>query len=114
MPRLMCVMMCSIVMNTHHQTKSASLTRAFQCRSIVMNAHRINRGEFPDLKRGPNSDFFLIEEDNPTKILKLVTDLCTQRLPKHYNVDPITDIQVGFPVMMPTLVIVREGVWGRV
>lgn len=52
----------------------------------MTNAHRINRGEMPDMRREKEGDFFMIEEDDPSKIVKLVTDLCTDRLPKHYKV----------------------------
>lgn len=95
--------------------------------AIVMNAHRINRGEMPDfgsagMKRGKKeasrgkqhvgkdvgapassplvslNDFFLIEEEDPTKLVALITELCVKRLPKHYKVDPIKDIQVLCPM----------------
>jgi hypothetical protein len=53
---------------------------------IVTNAHRINRGEMPDLRTAREGDFFMIEENDPSKIVKLITDLCVDRLPKHYKV----------------------------
>jgi len=73
------------------------LTRIFRQAlesNIVTNAHRINNGEFPDVRGGKESDFFLIEEEDPHKVVALVTDLCTKRLPNHYKVDAINDIQV--------------------
>jgi len=65
---------------------------------IVTNAHRINRGEFPVLKGGKNSDFFFVEEDDPAKIPGVIRDLCATRLPAYYGVDAIDDIQVLSPM----------------
>lgn len=48
---------------------------------IVMNAHRINRGEMPDLKN-VKSDFFFMRRSSEEDMVKLIRDLCTTRLPK--------------------------------
>jgi exodeoxyribonuclease V alpha subunit len=65
---------------------------------IILNAHRINHGEFPVLRGGKQSDFFYIEEDNPENIPSLISGLCAQRLPRYYEVDPIQGIQVLSPM----------------
>jgi len=67
--------------------------------AIIMNAHKINHGEFPVLKGGKNSDFFFIEEEDPEKIVELVRQLCKERLPKNYGVDPVNQIQVLCPML---------------
>lgn len=67
--------------------------------AIIMNAHKINHGEFPVLKGGKNSDFFFIEEEDPEKIVELVRQLCKERLPKYYGVDPVNQIQVLCPML---------------
>ncbi|MBI2000594.1 MAG: ATP-dependent RecD-like DNA helicase, partial [candidate division NC10 bacterium] len=68
---------------------------------IVRNAHRVNRGEFPDLSpppQGEESDFhFLIEED-VERIQQLVVELASRRLPARYGLDPVEDIQVLTPM----------------
>lgn len=77
------------------------LTRIFrqaQGSAIITNAHKINKGEFPDLKGDRNSDFFFIEEDEPTKVVQTIKELCTKRLPSFYKVDSINDIQVLCPM----------------
>ncbi len=77
------------------------LTRIFrqaQGSTIVTNAHRINRGETPNLKGGKNSDFFFIEEEEPQKVVETITELCSKRLPNYYKVDPVNDIQVLCPM----------------
>ena len=75
------------------------LTRIFrqaQGSAIITNAHKINKGDFPELKG--NSDFFFIEEDEPTKVAQTIKELCTKRLPSFYKVDSINDIQVLCPM----------------
>lgn len=79
---------------------SVRLTEVFrQAESslIVTNAHRINRGEFPKYNFA-NGDFFLIEEKETANIAGLVVDLVEHRLPSHYGLDPLEDIQVLSPL----------------
>lgn len=72
--------------------------RQAQGSAIITNAHRINRGEFPKIHGGRNSDFFFIEEELPERIPEHIKQLCTNRLPAYYRVDPIMDIQVLCPM----------------
>ncbi len=72
--------------------------RQAQGSMIVMNAHRINNGEFPVLKGGKNSDFFFIEEEDSQNIVAQIKNLCQKRLPVYYKMDPIDDIQVLCPM----------------
>jgi len=77
------------------------LTRIFrqaQGSAIIRNAHRINKGEFPRLKGGRDSDFFFIEEEDPGKVVETIKELCSKRLPRYYGIDPINDIQVLCPM----------------
>lgn len=63
---------------------------------IIVNAHRINNGELPELTRTDN-DFFCLKRNSAAAIITTVTDLFTSRLPKSYNVNPISGIQVLSP-----------------
>jgi len=72
--------------------------RQAQDSMIITNAHKINKGQFPLLKCGRNSDFFFIDEADPEKILEQIKELCSKRLPGYYKVDPINDIQVLCPM----------------
>lgn len=63
---------------------------------IVTNAHKIVRGEFPEIKR-TDSDFFFMERNAPSVAAKTVTELCAERLPKAYKYSPTDDIQVLCP-----------------
>ena len=77
------------------------LTRIFrqaQGSAIISNAHKINKGDFPDLKGSRNSDFFFIEEEDPEKVVHTIKELCAKRLPAYYKVDPVNDIQVLCPM----------------
>jgi exodeoxyribonuclease V alpha subunit len=81
--------------------KVIKLTRIFrqaQGSNIITNAHRINRGEFPKLSGGQKSDFFYIEEEEPDKVVQVIRELCTKRLPAYYRVHPVRDIQVLCPM----------------
>ena len=62
---------------------------------IVMNAHRVNRGEMPELKN-VKSDFFFMRRQNEEAVGQLIRDLCTARLPKNMGI-PSEQIQVLSP-----------------
>jgi exodeoxyribonuclease V alpha subunit len=75
-----------------------TIYRQAQASDIVMNAHRVNNGEFPQLKKGKGTDFFFIEEGDPEKIPELICDLCARRLPAYFHVDPVGGVQVLTPM----------------
>ncbi len=64
---------------------------------IVVNAHRINRGEPPVLS-SKNGDFFLIRQESQEDIVSTIIELCTSRLPKYTGLDPYEGIQVLSPM----------------
>jgi exodeoxyribonuclease V alpha subunit len=77
------------------------LTRIFrqaQGSKIITNAHRINKGEFPELRSGKSGDFFFMEAEELPQIVEQIKSLCKKRLPGYYQVDPINDIQVLTPM----------------
>jgi len=76
----------------------SKIFRQAQGSAIITNAHRINQGKLPRLKGGRGSDFYFLEEDNPAQIAETIRDLCTQRLPAYYKVNPLQDIQVLCPM----------------
>ncbi|HEV7516398.1 MAG TPA: AAA family ATPase, partial [Thermoanaerobaculia bacterium] len=72
--------------------------------AIVVNAHRINRGELPLLPReGEKGDFFFIERQRPEDVLETVTELVAQRIPARFGLDPVEEIQVLSPMNRGTL-----------
>ncbi len=60
---------------------------------IIVNAHRINRGEMP-LLNVRNNDFFFLERHGADAIRETVLELCKTRLPARYGIDPMEDLQV--------------------
>jgi len=72
--------------------------RQAQESDIVLNAHRVNQGEFPEVKAKKEGDFFFLEEERPARAQDLIRDLCQHRLPGRYGYDPVEDIQVLTPM----------------
>ena len=76
------------------------LTRIFrqaQSSRIVMSAHAINQGRFPDISNGMNTDFFFIKKDDPEQVADEIVKLVRDRLPKAYK-QPLCNIQVLTPM----------------
>ena len=67
---------------------------------IVVNAHRVNRGEFPQNRphQDQESDFYFIKREDPEKAVALIKQLCSRRLPRAFNLNPLNDIQVMTPM----------------
>jgi len=64
---------------------------------IIINAHRINKGENPILN-AKDKDFFFMSYRNKDEIIENIITLCKSRLPNFYGVDSIKDIQVLSPM----------------
>ena len=62
---------------------------------IVTNAHRINSGELPELRR-VDRDFFFMRRNSEEALTQLICDLCATRLPKNMGI-PADQIQVLSP-----------------
>jgi exodeoxyribonuclease V alpha subunit len=68
---------------------------------IVVNAHKVNNGEFPILKeidRKDTTDFYFIQEEDPEKILENVITLCADRISQRFGFHRVRDIQVLTPM----------------
>lgn len=66
---------------------------------IVLNAHRINRGEMPDLEQASaTSDFYFVHRDDPVAARTAIVELVCDRIPARFGLDPITGIQVLTPM----------------
>ena len=77
---------------------SVRLTEIFrqaQQSLIVMNAHRVNQGEMPEL-RCVTSDFFFMRRSSEDAVCSLIRDLCATRLPQNMGI-PADQIQVLSP-----------------
>ena len=63
--------------------------------AIIRNAHLINHGQVPDLRRN-EGDFFCLARRDPEAVLDTVVDLCRRRLPERMGI-PADQIQKYAP-----------------
>ena len=63
--------------------------------AIVMNAHRVDRGELPDLTNR-QSDFFFLRRHDPVRTAETIVELVQTRLPQNMGI-PADQIQVLSP-----------------
>ncbi len=92
--------------NTFTVVRLTEIFRQAQESMIVVNAHRVNQGEFPMLKetdRKEATDFYFIQEEEPEKILDQVLTLCAERIPRRFGFHSIRDIQVLTPMHRGTI-----------
>jgi exodeoxyribonuclease V alpha subunit len=67
--------------------------------SIVRNAHRVRRGELPELtQQDRDSDFFFINRKEPDEIVRTLEHLVTDRIPGSFGFDPRAEIQILTPM----------------
>jgi exodeoxyribonuclease V alpha subunit len=81
----------------------AELTHIFRQAAgsmIVRGAHAVRAGRAPSFEHaaGVTRDLFLVERDDPRAALDEIVSLVAERLPAHYGVDPVADVQVFAPV----------------
>lgn len=66
---------------------------------IVRNAHRVNNGEQLEVPaKGDDSDFYFIQAENPDDVISKMIYLVTERIPKRFGFNPMSDIQVLTPM----------------
>lgn len=70
--------------------------RQAQTSMIIQNAHIINAGRLPDLRK-QYSDFIFYELNDDTSITQKILDLCTKDLP-HEGFDVLKDVQILSPM----------------
>ncbi|MBI4574035.1 MAG: AAA family ATPase [candidate division NC10 bacterium] len=78
-----------------------TLFRQAAASRIVRNAHRIHRGELPDLsapRPGEAPDFLFLPEADPPRLQRLIVELVARELPARYGLNPVQDIQVLTPM----------------
>ena len=79
---------------------TSQLTEIFRQDSsglIVRNAHHVNAGE-PFETRSGESDFYFITQDDPAKALDYALDFMVTRIPRHFRLEPMQDVQVLTPM----------------
>ncbi len=63
---------------------------------IVINAHRINRGEFPVVNEF--DDFYFFSQEDPQDAAELLVDIVKRRVPRKFGLDSVDDVQVIAPM----------------
>ena len=81
----------------------ARLTEVFRQAAqsrIVVNAHRINRGQMPELNTAANeaSDFYFVEAAEPDDAAHKIVEIVRNRISPRFGLDPIRDVQVLCPM----------------
>jgi exodeoxyribonuclease V alpha subunit len=80
----------------------ARLTEVFRQAAesrIVVNAHRINQGQMPEVaKSGEEADFYVVEINEPEEGVGKLIEIVTKRIPRRFGLDPVKDIQVLCPM----------------
>jgi exodeoxyribonuclease V alpha subunit len=65
---------------------------------IIVNAHRINQGQMPDLTPVEGSDFYFVEAAEPEDGVRKLIEVVRNRIPKRFGLDPVRDVQVLCPM----------------
>ena len=87
-------------------TKLTEIFRQAKESMIVVNAHRINHGEYPGCN-AKDKDFFLLRRSSEKDMLATIKELCMVRLPDFYtDISATADIQILTPV--------RKGLLGSI
>jgi exodeoxyribonuclease V alpha subunit len=70
--------------------------------AIVVNAHRVRRGQVPLLEPPDDPDdlsgFYFMEQADPERVVEMVVNLCHREIPRRFRMAPIRDIQVLTPM----------------
>ena len=66
---------------------------------VITNAHRINRGQMPELTNDRAlTDFYFIDAAEPDDGIAKIITVVRDRIPKAFGLDPISDVQVLCPM----------------
>ena len=65
---------------------------------IIINAHRINQGQMPELTAPEGSDFYFVEADEPEDVARKLLCMVQSRIPRRFGLDPVRDVQVLCPM----------------
>ena len=67
---------------------------------IIVNAHRVNHGEMPELDSSPDkaSDFYFVEAETPEDCAAKIIHIVSERIPQRFGLHPVRDVQVLCPM----------------
>lgn len=79
-------------------TELNEIFRQAQESKIIVNAHKIIRGENPEIGTEKDTDFYFLEEKEEDRVLEKIARIVNERLPKRFGYNPLKDIQVLSPM----------------
>ena len=65
---------------------------------VIVNAHRINHGQMPELTAVEGSDFFFVDAEEPEEAVRKLLTVVSERIPARFGLDPVRDVQVLCPM----------------
>ncbi|MBB5695789.1 SF1B family DNA helicase RecD2 [Muricoccus pecuniae] len=65
---------------------------------VIVNAHRINAGQMPELRQAEGSDFYFVEASDPEEGVRKLMTVVRERIPARFGLDPVRDVQVLCPM----------------
>jgi exodeoxyribonuclease V alpha subunit len=65
---------------------------------IIVNAHRIHRGEMPQADPGGTGDFFLVRARDPGEVRARLLQVVLERIPRKFGLHPMREVQVLTPM----------------
>jgi exodeoxyribonuclease V alpha subunit len=65
---------------------------------IIVNAHRINRGQMPEWEAVEGSDFYFVDAQEPEDGVRRLLSVVRDRIPARFGLDPVRDVQVLCPM----------------
>lgn len=65
---------------------------------IIVNAHRINQGQMPDLTPLKSVDFYYVDAADAEEAVRKLLAIVQDRIPKRFGLDHVLDIQVLCPM----------------
>jgi len=80
---------------------TARLTEIFRqaaASQIIVNAHRINRGQMPERPTAADSDFYVVTADTPEQVHERLLQVVLERIPRRFGLHPVSDVQVLTPM----------------
>lgn len=79
-----------------------TIFRQAQDSLITLNAHRVRKGELPELDLPTQTtelrDFYFMNEGDPERIVDKLIRVCTERIPQRFGFDPLQQVQVLTPM----------------
>ncbi len=82
--------------------KLEMIFRQAQDSLITQNAHKVRKGEIPELSAPANAnelrDFYFMSESDPQRIVNKIVRVCTERIPERFGFDPMQHVQVLTPM----------------